>query len=93
MTSTLNALYNAQVFDVEEIKSGCCGMAGSFGYEKEHYDFSMRIGELKLLPAIRQENHYTLLNANGISCRTQIHDGTHRESLHIAELLAQMMED
>lgn len=93
MSSTLSALRNCQVFEVDEIKSGCCGMAGSFGYEQEHYHFSMKIGELKLFPAIRNENHATLILANGISCRSQIHDGTKREALHLAEIIASQLKD
>ncbi len=75
-------------FTVEEIPSGCCGMAGSFGYEKEHYDFSKKIGELKLLPAIRNAAESTLFIADGISCRTQIADGSHKKARHLAEILA-----
>ncbi|MFW6327224.1 MAG: hypothetical protein ACOC2F_02840, partial [Bacteroidota bacterium] len=70
-----------------EIKSGCCGMAGSFGYEKEHYDLSMKVGELVLFPAIRATDEATILVAPGTSCRHQIKDGTQREALHPAEVL------
>ena len=72
---------------VELIPSGCCGMAGSFGYEKEHYDLSMRIGELVLFPAVRDTPEEVRIAAPGTSCRHQIHDGTGREASHPLELL------
>ena len=74
-------------YTVEIIPSGCCGMAGSFGYEKEHYDISMQIGELVLLPAVRQQPAGVIIAAAGTSCRHQIHDGTHRTAKHPAEIL------
>jgi Fe-S oxidoreductase len=74
-------------YSVELIPSGCCGMAGSFGYEKEHYDLSMQIGELVLFPHIRKAGSCTLLAASGTSCRHQILDGTARKALHPAEIL------
>ncbi len=69
------------------IPSGCCGMAGSFGYEKEHYDVSMQIGELVLFPAIRKFNDTVIIAASGTSCRHQIKDGTDRKAKHPAEIL------
>ncbi|MBK7609368.1 MAG: hypothetical protein IPI18_20290 [Saprospiraceae bacterium] len=72
---------------ISMIQSGCCGMAGSFGYEKEHYDLSMKIGELVLFPAIRASNASTIIVASGTSCRHQISDGTKRLALHPAEIL------
>lgn len=84
---TLNVLKAVPGFTVEEIPSGCCGMAGSFGYEKEHYDLSMKIGELKLLPDVRKSPKETLIVANGFSCRTQIAEGAGRSAIHIAEAL------
>lgn len=69
------------------IPSGCCGMAGSFGYEKEHYELSMKIGELILFPAVRKEKEEILIAAPGTSCRHQILDGTQRKALHPAEIL------
>lgn len=69
------------------ITSGCCGMAGSFGYEKDHYDISMQIGELKLFPAVRKSSKDTVISANGTSCRHQIKDGTGREALHPVTIL------
>lgn len=74
-------------YEVEVIPSGCCGMAGSFGYEKEHYDVSMQIGELVLFPAVRKQDNETIIAAPGTSCRHQIKDGTSREALHPVEIL------
>jgi len=62
-------------------------MAGSFGYEKEHYDISMQIGSLKLFPAVQKADTDTLIAANGTSCRHQIWDGTKRKSFHPVTLL------
>jgi FAD/FMN-containing dehydrogenase/Fe-S oxidoreductase len=74
-------------YTVEEISSGCCGMAGSFGYEKEHYALSMKIGETVLFPAIRTSGQECLIAAPGTSCRHQIKDGTGRTALHPIEIL------
>lgn len=78
-------------YSVEEIKSGCCGMAGAFGYEKRHYELSMKIGELVLFPAIRNATPGTSFAAPGTSCRQQIADGTGEEALHPVEILFQAM--
>ena len=72
---------------VRLIPSGCCGMAGSFGYESEHYDVSMQIGELVLFPAVRKEPADSLIAAPGTSCRHQISDGTGRTAVHPVEIL------
>jgi len=72
---------------VETFDSTCCGMAGSFGFEAEHYDLSLRIGELGVLPKMRAAAPETLLAACGTSCRHQIADGTGREARHIVRLL------
>ncbi|MBL7768759.1 MAG: FAD-binding protein [Flavipsychrobacter sp.] len=69
------------------VNSGCCGMAGSFGYDKEHYEVSMQIGELVLFPAVRKQSANTLIAASGTSCRHQIKDGTGRVALHPVEIL------
>ena len=69
------------------ITSGCCGMAGSFGFEKEHYKISQQIGELKLFPSVRKAKNDTIIAANGTSCRHQIKDGTGKESLHPITIL------
>jgi Fe-S oxidoreductase len=73
--------------EIEVIPSGCCGMAGSFGYEKEHYEVSMQIGELVLFPAVRNSDKYTIIAACGTSCRQQIFDGTGRKAYHPIEIL------
>jgi FAD/FMN-containing dehydrogenase/Fe-S oxidoreductase len=74
-------------YTVQEIKSGCCGMAGSFGYEKEHYELSMQIGELDLFPAVRKATTEEIITAPGTSCRHHIEDGTGRKVLHPVEVL------
>jgi Fe-S oxidoreductase len=75
-----------QAYDVEEVDSGCCGMAGSFGYEKEHYDVSRRAGERRLLPRVRDAGDSVVI-APGVSCRQQISDLARRRALHPAEAL------
>jgi Fe-S oxidoreductase len=72
---------------VETVESSCCGMAGSFGYDAGHYDVSMKMGELSLLPAVRDAEEDTLIVADGTSCRHQIHDGTGRAAIHVARVL------
>ncbi len=79
-------------YRVELLDSGCCGMAGSFGYEKEHYDLSLKIGELKLFPALREAAPGTVIAANGISCRHQIDDVLHKEAVHPAVLLLEALK-
>jgi FAD/FMN-containing dehydrogenase/Fe-S oxidoreductase len=74
-------------YSVETIKSGCCGMAGSFGYEKEHYKTSMQVGELVLFPSIRKAENDDIIAAPGTSCRHQIKDGTGRDAKHSLEVL------
>ena len=74
-------------FSVTTIESGCCGMAGSFGYEKEHFELSNKIGEMVLFPAIRQIKNTTLIAASGTSCRHQIKDGTKKTAVHPVEIL------
>ncbi len=74
-------------YKVDEIPSGCCGMAGSFGYEAEHYDLSMKVGELVLFPAVRATGKEMIISAPGTSCRHQIKDGTGRDALHPVEVL------
>ena len=74
-------------FNVETIPSGCCGMAGSFGYEKEHYEVSMNIGELVLFPKVRANKGSCTIAAPGTSCRHQIKDGTGEKALHTVEIL------
>ena len=74
-------------YEVFEIDSGCCGMAGSFGYEVEHYDLSMKMGERRLFPAVREAESGAIIVAAGASCRQQILHGTGRSALHPAEVL------
>ncbi len=78
-------------YTVETIPSGCCGMAGSFGYEKEHYELSMKIGELVLFPAVRRQPGEHIIAAPGTSCRHQIKDGTGKKALHPVEILYQAL--
>ena len=87
MVPTKKMLTLPKNYEVQLIPSGCCGMAGSFGYEKEHYEISMKIGELVLFPTIRQQSEEILIAAPGTSCRHQIHDGTGRHALHPVEIL------
>jgi len=74
-------------YEVSEIPSGCCGMAGSFGYEKEHYELSMKVGELVLFPEIRKADDSIIIVAPGTSCRHQINDGTGRNTYHPIEIM------
>ena len=85
--STISMLSIPKNYDVTEIPSGCCGMAGSFGYEKEHYELSKKIGELVLCKQVRKLSPETLVVAQGTSCRHQIKDGTNRNALHPVEIL------
>tara|TARA_R110002051_G_scaffold2004_5_gene10488 strand:- start:976 stop:1266 length:291 start_codon:yes stop_codon:yes gene_type:complete len=78
-------------YKVSIIPSGCCGMAGSFGYEEEHYETSMKIGELKLFPAVSKSASTTIIAANGTSCRHQIFDGTKRIAKHPVSILKEAL--
>lgn len=73
--------------DFEVLDSGCCGMAGSFGFESSHYDISTKCGERVLLPAVREAGKDTLIIANGFSCREQIAQATERQALHLAQVI------
>jgi len=77
---------------VETIESSCCGMAGAFGYAAETIEASLAMGELSLLPAVRKAEPDTLIVADGTSCRHQIGDGTGREALHVARVLARSVQ-
>jgi Fe-S oxidoreductase len=79
-------------YSVSEVDSGCCGMAGSFGYEAEHYDISMAMAERRLLPAVRKQNEDAIVVAAGVSCRQQIKHGSGRQALHPAEVLRAAMK-
>jgi Fe-S oxidoreductase len=87
VTSSVKMMSFPENYSVETIPSGCCGMAGSFGYEKEHYGLSVQIGELVLLPAVRSQQAEVIIAAPGTSCRHQIKDGTGRKALHTIEVL------
>lgn len=80
-------------YKVQMIPSGCCGMAGSFGYESEHFEVSMQVGELVLFPTVRSEPASTIIAAAGTSCRHQIFDGTGREALHPVQVLRNALVD
>ncbi|WP_175780256.1 FAD-binding and (Fe-S)-binding domain-containing protein [Burkholderia anthina] len=77
---------------VSPVESSCCGMAGSFGYEAEHYDASQAMAELSLLPAVRARAEGAIVVADGTSCRHQIHDGAQTHALHVARVLAQALQ-
>ena len=87
LSPTRNILEFPENFSVELIPSGCCGMAGSFGYEKEHYKISMDIGNLVLFPKVKDADKSTVIAAPGTSCRHQIKDGTGRIAQHPVEIL------
>lgn len=84
---TVSILSFPENYSVSTIPSGCCGMAGSFGYEKEHYDLSMKIGELVLFPAVRNLRDDIIIAAPGTSCRHQVKDGTGKKARHPVEIL------
>ena len=88
--ATLELLRTIPGADVQAIESGCCGMAGAFGHEREHYEASMKMGELALLPAIRSQPGAAIC-ASGTSCRQQIADGAGRTALHPMRLLAEAL--
>ena len=88
---SFNVLNLPKNYKVTIIPSGCCGMAGSFGYEIEHYKISMQIGEQTLFPAIRKADKSTIISANGTSCRHQIKDGTNRVALHPVSILKEAL--
>ena len=78
-------------FTVEEASTGCCGMAGSFGFEKEHYDVSMAIGSQKLFPQVESKDDEWEIAVMGISCRQQVEHGTSRRPRHLIELLREAL--
>lgn len=87
VTASVKLLSLPENYKVETIPSGCCGMAGSFGYEKEHYVLSMKIGELVLFPTVRKQPAEVIIAAPGTSCRHQVKDGTGRKAKHPVEVL------
>ena len=93
LTASKKALSLPENYHVQLIPSGCCGMAGSFGYEEEHYDVSMKIGELVLFPTVRQQPEDVIIAASGTSCRHQIKDGTGRKAKHPVEILWEALKN
>jgi Fe-S oxidoreductase len=93
MSNVERALKLVPGLQVETIESSCCGMAGSFGYDASHYEVSMKMGELSLLPRVRASSAETLIVADGTSCRHQIRDGAQREAVHVARVLQQALGD
>ena len=89
--ATVGLLRRIPGIDLVELDAGCCGMAGSFGYEAEHYDVSMKVGGDRLFPAINAEDERTVVAATGTSCREQIQHGTSRPARHPVELVAEAM--
>src|SRR5204862_2735281 len=81
-------VYERMGLDYEVLDSGCCGLAGSWGFEHGHYELSKKIGERRLLPAVREAGQSTLVIADGFSCRTQIEQLAGRRALHTAEVVA-----
>jgi Fe-S oxidoreductase len=93
-TSTTKAMLSfPEGHSITEIPSGCCGMAGSFGYEKEHYDLSMKVGELVLFPEIRSTQDEVIIVASGTSCRHQIKDGTGKTAYHPIEIMWEAVKE
>jgi FAD/FMN-containing dehydrogenase/Fe-S oxidoreductase len=92
MSAVEHALRLVPGLAVEQIVSSCCGMAGAFGYEAEHFDVSMRMAEASLLPSVRKAASDTTIVADGTSCRHQIHDGTGRAALHVAQVLRSALQ-
>ena len=85
-------ILNKMGLDYKLLDSGCCGMAGGFGFEKEHYPISVKVGERVLLPAVREAEPDTLLIADGFSCREQIAQMTGRQAIHLAEVIELALE-
>jgi Fe-S oxidoreductase len=88
---TVELLERVPGAEVAELDAGCCGMAGSFGFETEHYELSMQIGELRLFPALRREDPGTLVAATGVSCRQQIAHGVGRDARHPVQILREAL--
>jgi Fe-S oxidoreductase len=88
MSAVQTTLRLVPELEIETIDSSCCGMAGAFGYEAEHYDASVGMAERDLLPAVRRARADGVIVADGTSCRHQIKDGTGREAVHVARVLA-----
>ena len=91
--ATMALLRSIPGAEVTEVDAGCCGMAGSFGFEAEHYELSMSIGELRLFPAVRAQAPETIIAATGVSCRQQIAHGTGRPARHPLEIVREVLRD
>ena len=87
----MTALRSIPGCDAQEIETGCCGMAGSFGFEREHFETSMDIGEMALFPIIKSQPIDSTIVSDGVSCRQQIRDGTGRNAKHLVEILAESL--
>jgi FAD/FMN-containing dehydrogenase/Fe-S oxidoreductase len=85
-------LYGKMGLDYEVLDSGCCGLAGSWGFEEDKYELSMRIGERRLLPAVREAEQDALIMADGFSCKTQVAQGTDRRPLHTAQVIKMALD-
>jgi Fe-S oxidoreductase len=85
-------LYEKMGLNYEVLDSGCCGLAGSWGFEEDKYDFSMKIGERRLLPAAREAGTDTILMTDGFSCKTQIEQATDRRALHTAQVIKMALD-
>ena len=92
MAAVENTLKLVPDLEIETIESSCCGMAGAFGYDAETFEVSRAMGELSLLPAVRKAGADAMIVADGTSCRQQIRDGTGREALHVARVLAMSLQ-
>ena len=91
MADSFSILNLPKNYSVTILNTGCCGMAGSFGYEKEHYEVSMKVGENSLFPKIRNTDSTTEIVASGTSCRHQIYDGTKRLAKHPITILKEAL--
>ena len=89
--ATVELLKRVPGAEVVELDAGCCGMAGSFGFESEHYELSMQIGESRLFPALRAEGGETVVAATGVSCRQQIGHGVGREARHPVQIVREAL--
>jgi Fe-S oxidoreductase len=85
-------LYSKLGLDFEVLDSGCCGLAGSWGFEHDKYDLSLKIGERRLLPTVRNADRDTVLIADGFSCKTQVEHATERRALHTAQILKMALD-
>lgn len=92
MKATFSMLNLPVNFEVSIMNTGCCGMAGSFGYEKEHYELSMKVGEDSLFPKVRSKNKNEVIIASGTSCRHQIRDGANQSSMHPVSLINEALK-